>query len=110
MHVGYFGINMGALGDVDAIARVARCAEDAGYESVWTGEHVVLVDPQVPPSPIRPDAPIVDTVVTLGFLAGVTERVRLGSGIILLPGTHRTYGCTIGLSHQLESTTKREYR
>jgi probable F420-dependent oxidoreductase len=66
-------------------AKVARAAEAAGFESVWTGEHVVLPDPQVPPSPAPPQHPMLDPAVALAFLAAHTERVRLATGIIILP-------------------------
>jgi probable F420-dependent oxidoreductase len=64
---------------------VARLAEDAGFESLWAGEHVVLPDPRVPPSPMEPDEPILDPLVSLAFLAGQTSRVKLGTGIVILP-------------------------
>ncbi len=85
MKVGLYGINLGVLADREAMLRVARTAEAANFESLWTGEHVVFVDPQQPPSPLVPDTPLADTVATLAFLAGATERVRLASGILLLP-------------------------
>jgi probable F420-dependent oxidoreductase len=84
MKIGYFGLNMGVFTNREAILRLARTAEDAGFESLWTGEHVVVVDPQVPPSPIPPETPMVDTIATLAFAAAATERIKLGSGIILL--------------------------
>ena len=85
MKIGFYGINAGLLSGREAILRVARAAEAANFESLWTGEHVVVVDPQAPPSPLAPEMRIVDTVATLAFAAGVTERIRLASGIILLP-------------------------
>lgn len=84
MKVGFFGFNNGPLADPDAMERALRAMEDAGFESAWTGEHVVLVDPQEPPSPARPDFPMLDTVAALSFAAAVTERLRIASGIILL--------------------------
>ena len=42
-HVGLFGINMGS--SPGQMVRCAQAAEAAGYESVWTGEHIVLPDP-----------------------------------------------------------------
>lgn len=84
MKIGFFGINTGVFSTREAIAQVAKTAEDAGYESLWTGEHVVLVDPQSGSSPVPPETNMVDTVATLAFLAGITERIKLGSGIILL--------------------------
>src|SRR5262249_47099001 len=64
--------------------RIARLAEAAGFESLWAGEHVVLPDPRVPPSPMDPDGPILDPLVALSFLAGQTG-LRLGTGIVILP-------------------------
>ncbi|MFV0526334.1 MAG: LLM class F420-dependent oxidoreductase [Acidimicrobiales bacterium] len=83
--IGLFGINMGAIATPGAMARVATEAEAAGYESVWTGEHIVLPDPQAPPSPAAPETPMVDTAASLAYLAGLTSTIRLGTGIIILP-------------------------
>ncbi len=85
MKFGLFGINVGACADPETATAVARAAEDAGFDSVWTGEHVVLPDPQVPPSPSAPDNPMLDPAVALSFIAARTERIRLGTGIIILP-------------------------
>ncbi|HEX5064823.1 MAG TPA: LLM class F420-dependent oxidoreductase [Myxococcota bacterium] len=85
MKLGLFGINFGPCADPAVAARVAQAAEAAGYESVWTGEHVVLPDPQAPPSPAPPQTPMLDPAVALGFLAGHTRRIRLATGIIILP-------------------------
>ncbi len=76
---------MGPAGEPATMARIAVEAEAAGYESVWTGEHIVLPDPQAPPSPAPPETPMVDTAVALSYLAGVTSTIKLGSGIIILP-------------------------
>jgi len=85
MKFGLFGVNMGICSNPDTAARVAQAAEGAGFESVWTGEHVVLPDPQVPPSPLPPEYPILDPAVGLTFIAAHTKKVRLGTGIIILP-------------------------
>ena len=85
MDYGYFGFNHGALHEPDDIERVLVSAEQLGYESIWTGEHVVLVDPHEAPSPVPPETNFVDTVASLAFAAAKTERIKLGSGIILLP-------------------------
>ena len=84
MKIGYFGFNSGPLAQPEPMSRLLRCMEDAGFESAWTGEHVVVVDPQEPPSPVPPEFPFVDTVASLAFAAGVTTSLNLGSGIILL--------------------------
>ena len=85
MKLGLYGINVGICADPETTIAVAQAAEDAGFESVWTAEHVVLPDPQVPPSPSAPDNPLLDPVVALSFVAAQTETLRLGTGIIILP-------------------------
>jgi probable F420-dependent oxidoreductase len=80
-----FGINFGPCADPQVAVRVAQAAEAAGLESVWTGEHVVLPDPQVPPSPVPPETPFLDPAVALAFVAAHTRTLRLGTGIIILP-------------------------
>jgi len=85
MKFGLFGINMGPCADAQVATRVAQAAEEHGLESVWTGEHVVLPDPQVPPSPAAPETPILDPAVALAFIAARTSTIRLGTGIIILP-------------------------
>jgi probable F420-dependent oxidoreductase len=85
MKFGIFGINTGPCARPETAAAVAATAESAGFDSVWTGEHVVLPDPQVPPSPAPPDFPMLDPAVALAFLAGHTRRLRLATGIVILP-------------------------
>jgi probable F420-dependent oxidoreductase len=85
MKIGLFGINFGVAGDVDAMISIAKAAESAGLESVWTGEHVVLPDPRVAPSPSDPQTPLLDPAVALSHTAAHTDRIRLGTGIIILP-------------------------
>jgi len=101
MKFGLFGINMGPCSDPVTAVRVAQAAEAAGFESVWTGDHIVLPDPQVPASPVPPGighgsrrrlaqhldpkSPLLDPAVSLAFVAAHTQRVKLGTGIIILP-------------------------
>jgi probable F420-dependent oxidoreductase len=85
MKLGYFGIGSGPCADPEIAARVALAAESAGLESVWTGEHVVLPDPRVAPSPAPPSFPMLHPSVVLSYLAGITKTLRLGTGIVILP-------------------------
>lgn len=84
MKFGYFGLNVGTFNHPDAIERLVVAAEQLEFESIWTGEHVVLVDPQVPPSPVPPHSTFVDTIASLAFAAAKTTRIKIGSGIILI--------------------------
>lgn len=83
--LGIAAVNIGGYASLERLREVASRAETAGLESLWVVEHVVLASPRVPPSPLNPAVPILDPVVTLGFLAGVTEGVRLGTGVVVLP-------------------------
>lgn len=85
MRFGFFGINFGACAQPATAIAVAKAAEGAGFDSLWTGEHVVLPDPQVPPSPVPPLVPMLDPAVALAALSQHTSRVKLGTGIIILP-------------------------
>ena len=85
MKFGLYGINTGPCSDPDVASRVAKAAEAAGFDSVWTAEHVVLPDPQAPPSPAPPQMKLLDPAVALSFLAAHTTRLLLATGIIILP-------------------------
>jgi probable F420-dependent oxidoreductase len=85
MKLGVFGLNSKATMGSAATKRMAQRCEALGYESWWAGEHVILPSPQVPPSPMQPDDPILDPLVHLAFVAAATENLLLGSGIIILP-------------------------
>jgi probable F420-dependent oxidoreductase len=84
MKFGLFGACSGICTDPGVARRLARAAEDLGFESLWTGEHVVLPEPRQAPSPAEPDFPMLHPSTGLAFLAGVTERIRLGTGIVLV--------------------------
>jgi probable F420-dependent oxidoreductase len=83
--VGWFGVGSGALADAEGVAQVARAAEQLGFDSVWVGEHPVLIDPHAPPSPLPPESELLDPVPVLSYAAAVTSRIRLGTGIVILP-------------------------
>src|SRR5260370_20232791 len=85
MKIGLFAINYGTCGDPSSAVQVAQAAEAAGFESVWTGEHIVLPDPMLPSFPLPPETPMLDTIVSLTWIAAHTKRVRVASGIIVLP-------------------------
>ncbi len=85
MRLGAFGINAGVVHGREATQRAALLVEELGFDSIWAGEHVVAPSPRVPPSPMEPDDPMLDPLVHLAFVAAITERVLLATGIIILP-------------------------
>src|SRR5690242_19822366 len=78
---------------VDAIT-LARALEDGGFESYWAPEHATLpVRPSVPYPMTGGEIPEVygqmaDPFVLLSFMAAATTRLRLGTGICLVPERH----------------------
>jgi len=84
MKFGVFGINVGACADPDVQRRVVLAAEETGFESVWTGEHVAMPI-RDNPVPAPPETPFLDSIVALTRAAALTERIRLGTGILVLP-------------------------
>ena len=78
---GLYGLHKGENTAPEALARRARAAEEAGFESIWVGDHIAL------PLDAPDDAfdPRLEALVTLAHLAAVTRRVRLGLGVIILP-------------------------
>jgi probable F420-dependent oxidoreductase len=79
MEFGLYGIQRGSI-DPAVLAGRARRAEEAGFESIWVGDHVAL------PREARGDTEArLDAVTALAYLAAVTTRVRLGFGVLVLP-------------------------
>ena len=85
MKFGLHSVNLHTCSYPDAAARVGRAAEAAGFESLWVADHVVLPDPPVPGRPMAPDQRLLDPIVALTFLAAHTTRIRLATGVIILP-------------------------
>ena len=73
MRLGLFSINMGPCSRPAGLAEAASAAEAAGFDSVWAGEHVVLPDPQVPPSPMAPQDPALDPLFALTWAAAAHD-------------------------------------
>jgi alkanesulfonate monooxygenase len=63
--------------DVQSIVTYARRAEELGYESLWAWDHMFLGSG-------RP-FPFLDSLTTLALLTAHTEKVELGTGILVLP-------------------------
>lgn len=83
----------------ELVRAVGRETEDRGFESIWVPEHVVLFDEYESSYPYAadgrfptgPDAGMLEPLNVLTFLAAVTDRVRLGTGICLVPQRNPVY-------------------
>jgi probable F420-dependent oxidoreductase len=77
----------------EKIATNIRTAEECGFDSAWIGEHLILpVDytSKYPYSadgrfPAPPDIPFHDPMLALAFAAGVTSRIKLATGVFVVP-------------------------
>jgi probable F420-dependent oxidoreductase len=85
MKFGLHSVNLHTCSYPDAAARLGRAAEAAGFESLWTADHIVLPDPPLPGRPMAPDMRLLDPIVALAFLAAHTRSIRLATGVIILP-------------------------
>jgi probable F420-dependent oxidoreductase len=83
VHLGVILPNFGERATPDAIRSTAEAAEELGFDSVWVTEHI-LVGREAATLYGRVYAPL----VTLGWLAALTERVALGTSIVILPLHH----------------------
>ena len=99
MKIGVFATFMSPLATPQMIRDFGRRAEDIGLESIWMGEHVALFDRNTfgyPGSkdgriPVPPGGGMLDVVATFGFLAAATSRLRLGTGVALVPQRNPIY-------------------
>ncbi|MFK7896342.1 MAG: LLM class flavin-dependent oxidoreductase [Myxococcota bacterium] len=59
--------------DRGSVLEIVRKIEDAGLSSVWTGDHIAF------------HIPVIECLSLLSFVAAATERIELGTGVLLLP-------------------------
>ncbi|MDP6876152.1 MAG: TIGR03619 family F420-dependent LLM class oxidoreductase [Alphaproteobacteria bacterium] len=93
MKVGLFGINMGQEDASVTLPPLVSKLETAGLESVWTGEHVIIPEDYASRYPynntgklgVSTETPFADPLITLSFIAAHTTKLRLGTGINILP-------------------------
>ncbi|WP_049573912.1 TIGR03619 family F420-dependent LLM class oxidoreductase [Nonomuraea sp. SBT364] len=75
--------------DPDKLVAFARLAEECGFESLYMPEHIVLYPgAKVGAFELPPSLPYVDPLDALAFVAATTERILLGTGVLLLPYHH----------------------
>jgi probable F420-dependent oxidoreductase len=92
MRVGLHALGIGSGADPRVIRAVATAADVAGFSTLWSGEHIVMIDRPDSPYPYSPDGRIavpsdadwLDPLAALAFMAALTSRIRLATGILLL--------------------------
>lgn len=94
--IGIVPINVGPHALIDHAVDIARRAEAAGIESVWTFEHVCVpldYESRYPyhksgKMPITTDTLFLDPLITLSHIAAATTTLKLGTGVNILPQTN----------------------
>lgn len=93
MKIGLFGINMARVDAPDTLLPLMKRVEEMGFESVWTGEHVMIPRDYASAYPfntsgrigVPPETHFIDPLIALSHVAAHTTTLRLGTGINLLP-------------------------
>jgi probable F420-dependent oxidoreductase len=84
---------MGPIGDPDFVVRYAQLVESLGFESIWVIDHALMCieyDSTYPykttgRTPIPAEANMPDPLILLAWIAAATERIRLGTSMLILP-------------------------
>ena len=93
MRLGLHALGIGAGAQRAVIDTVAAAAETAGFDTLWAGEHVVMVDQSSSRYPYSADGQIavsstvdwLDPMVCLSFAAAATSTIGVATGVLLLP-------------------------
>jgi alkanesulfonate monooxygenase SsuD/methylene tetrahydromethanopterin reductase-like flavin-dependent oxidoreductase (luciferase family) len=80
LHIGLILPNYGPALNAEALASVAVAAEDAGFDSGWVTDHVI-----VPAEQADVYGTIAEPLVSVGFLAARTKRLELGVSALVVP-------------------------
>ena len=93
MHFALNAVGSGSTARPEPLAQVAQKAEALGYESLWIPEHLAVPVEMQTPYPYAADGKfpggvsvaIHDPFVALAYVAACTRRIRLGTGVFVLP-------------------------
>lgn len=93
MRVGIYLPQIGQAANQQRVVETAQAAEAAGFDSLWVLDHVVLRDDYGTPYPyaasgrlpIPATADLLEALILLTYAAAVTERVELGTAVLVLP-------------------------
>jgi len=89
----------GRAASPEVLTDAALTAERLGFDAVWSADRVVTPWRIETPYPyaedsafiVPPDRPFLDSMACLAFLAGRTERIRIGISVLVLPYRHPLY-------------------
>ena len=95
MKIGLVPVNVG-VGSVENIVGFAKKAEEVGVESLWTFEHVIVPENYESKYPydrsgkmgVTPETNFIDPLIALATIAAHTEKMKLATGVNILPQTN----------------------
>jgi probable F420-dependent oxidoreductase len=93
MQLGLHALGIGSGARRGVIDAVATAAEQSGFATLWSGEHVVMVDRSASRYPYSADGLIavpaeadwLDPMIGLSFAAAATSTIGIATGVLLLP-------------------------
>ena len=89
LKIGFSLPHMGSVATAENIAQAARFAESEGFDSIWVIDRILWPSEPQTPYPPSPDGSwpeiyqnVIDPISTLIYVAGLTQRIKLATGII----------------------------
>jgi len=97
--MGLFLPDVSPIATPEFLSAYGEAAENAGFSSLWVGEHVVFLDEYASKYPysddgrlgLPPDSGLLEPFATLSFLAAATSTIRLGTAVCLVPQRNPVY-------------------
>jgi probable F420-dependent oxidoreductase len=94
------GLDVGIYGRLatrDHILELAQLAEGSGLESIWVADHVIFPSTFTSKYPYSATGafpvdmakePLLEPIATMGVLVGATQRVKIGTAVLVMPYRH----------------------
>ena len=100
MKIGMSFLGIGPFSALEPMTHIAQKSEQCGFESLWMPDHSAIPDGHQSSCPYTSDGrippegehtPLNEPIVALSYLAALTSRIRLGTGVMILPQRHPFY-------------------
>jgi probable F420-dependent oxidoreductase len=80
MKIGLCLPNLGGKISTDSMVKLGTLADELGFDSMWTADHIIATKENA-----NPYGYVLESLVSLAFLAAKTERINLGTSILVVP-------------------------
>ena len=100
MKIGMSFLGIGPFSAPEPMTHLAQKSEQCGFESLWMADHSAIPDGHKSSCPYTPDGrippwgeatPLNEPIAALSYIAALTSKVRLGTGVMILPQRHPFY-------------------